>query len=230
MKQTVLVTGGTGGLGTAVTRAFLGAGWQVVVPWIAERELERLPSDEPRLTLVQSDLFDAEAARDCVDTAAADPAAPLRAAVNLVGGFDMGGLVHETPVDRFEAQLRINLRATYLTCQAALPHLISGGGGSIVCMSSRAAQNPFRGAAGYITAKAAILGLVDSLAVEYADHGIRVNALLPGVIDTPGNRAAMPNSDRAGWVSPDVIAESVLFLCSPESAATTGAHLPVHLG
>lgn len=226
MEQTVLVTGGTGGLGVAVTRAFLDTGWRVVVPWIVERERERMPAEHPGLTLVQADLFDADAVGRCV-AAAADSTAPLRAVVNLVGGFDMGGLVHETPVDRFENQLRLNLRATYLTCHAALPHLMRGGGGSIVCMSSGAARRPFPGAAGYIVAKAGVLGLVDALAVEYAKHGIRVNALLPGVIDTPANRAAMPDADRAGWVAPEVIARSVLFLCSPESAATTGAHLPV---
>ena len=89
--------------------------------------------------------------------------------------------MHESPVERFEAQLRLNLRPAYLVCQAALPHLTAAGGGSIVCMSSRSAVRPFKGAAGYVTAKAAVLAFVDALAVEYRDEGVRANAILPSV-------------------------------------------------
>jgi NAD(P)-dependent dehydrogenase (short-subunit alcohol dehydrogenase family) len=227
MGRSVLVTGGTGGLGAAVTEAFLDAGWRVVVPWIVERELARVPSHDS-LTLVQADLFDEESARSCCTTAASDVDSPLRAVVNLVGGFAMGGRVHETPVEEFEEQLRLNLRATYLACQQALPHLTAAGGGSIVCMSSRAALHPFTGAAGYITSKAAVLALVSALDAEYADAGVRVNAVLPGVIDTPANRASMPNSDRKDWVAPADIARTILFLCTDESSPISGAQVPVH--
>ena len=129
--------------------------------------------------------------------------APLGAVVNLVGGFAMGGRVHETPVEDFEAQLRLNLRPTYLVCQAALPHLLAAGGGAIVCVSSRAALKPFAGAAGYVVAKAAMLSFVDVLATEYRDDGIRANAILPSVIDTPANRRSMPDADFERWVAPD---------------------------
>lgn len=225
MDNSVLITGGTGGLGMAVTREFLDAGWRVVVPWIVEDELMRLP-DHKRLVLTQTDLFDPDQARRCADIAA-EPAAPLRAVVNLVGGFSMGGRVHDTPVEDFEAQLRLNLRATYLTCQATLPYLVAGGGGAILCVSSKAALHPFPGAAGYITAKAAVLGLVDALAAEYARDGIRVNALLPSMIDTPANRAAQPDADRGAWVSPERIAKVALFLCGEASGAISGARIPV---
>jgi NAD(P)-dependent dehydrogenase (short-subunit alcohol dehydrogenase family) len=227
MGRSVLVTGGTGGLGAAVTEAFLGAGWRVVGPWIVEREVARVPSHDS-LTLVQADLFDEESARSCATVAASDVDSPLRAVVNLVGGFAMGGRVHETPVEEFEEQLRLNLRATYLACQQALPHLTAAGGGSIVCMSSRAALHPFTGAAGYITSKAAVLALVSALDAEYADAGVRVNAVLPGVIDTPANRASMPNSDRKDWVAPADIARTILFLCTDESSPISGAQVPVH--
>jgi NAD(P)-dependent dehydrogenase (short-subunit alcohol dehydrogenase family) len=227
MGQSVLVTGGTGGLGAAVTTAFLDAGWRVVVPWIVDRELERVPA-RSGLELVRADLFDVASARDCATVAASDVDSPLHAVVNLVGGFAAGGRVHETPVEDFENQLRLNLRATYLTCQQTLPHLTASGGGAIVCMSSRAALHPFAGAAGYITSKAAIIALVTALDVEYADAGIRANAVLPGVIDTPGNRAAMPDSDRKNWVSPADIARTIVFLSSDESSAISGAQVPVH--
>jgi NAD(P)-dependent dehydrogenase (short-subunit alcohol dehydrogenase family) len=222
-----LITGGTGGLGSAVTAAFLDAGWRVVVPWIAEAELKRVP-EHPSMFPKQADLFDPESAKAVTAFAAAEPDAPLRALVNLVGGFAAGGRVHETPVEDFERQLRLNLRPTYLASQAALPHLIAAGGGSISCVSSRAAVRPFAGAAGYVTAKAAVLAFVDALATEYLKDGVRVNAILPSVIDTPANRAAMPDADFASWVAPHQLAEVLLFLADSRSGVVSGAHVPVY--
>ena len=95
-------------------------------------------------------------------------------------------------------------------------------------MSSRAALHPFAGAAGYITSKAAVLALVSALDAEYANAGVRANAVLPGVIDTPGNRASMPDSDRKDWVAPADIARTIVFLSSDESSAISGAQVPVH--
>lgn len=227
MSRTALITGGTGGLGSGVTKAFIDAGWHVVVPWIAEAELERLPRHE-RLHPLRADLFDADSATSVADQAASDPDAPLSAVVNLVGGFAMGGRVHETDVAEFEEQLRLNLRPTYLASQAALPHLIGSGDGSIVCVSSRAALRPFSGAAGYITGKAAVLALVDAMAAEYKRDGVRVNAVLPSVIDTPANRASQPDADYSTWVQPAEIAEVVLFLCDARSGVVSGAHVPVY--
>jgi NAD(P)-dependent dehydrogenase (short-subunit alcohol dehydrogenase family) len=225
LTRTVLVTGGTGGLGTAVTTRFLHGGWRVVVPWIAPGELPRLPEHD-MLELTETDLFDDPAVAGCVALAASRPDAPLRAVVDLVGGFHMGGRVHETPVDDFEAQLRLNLRATYLACHHALPHML-GAGGSIVCVSSRAVRNPFPGAAGYITSKAAVLALVDALAVEYKADRVRVNAVLPSVIDTPANRASQPDADHTEWVTPERIAEVIHFLCRDAADAITGTHLDI---
>jgi NAD(P)-dependent dehydrogenase (short-subunit alcohol dehydrogenase family) len=221
--STVLVTGGTGGLGAAVTRAFLDDGWRVVVPWIAERELERVEPHD-RLELVRADLFDPDAVAGAV--AAAGPS--LRAVVNLVGGFAEHGRVHETPIETFEEQLRLNLRPTYLVCAAALPLLLAAGGGAIVCVSSRAARRPFPGAAGYVVSKAAVLALVDTLDAEYRKDRVRVNAVLPSVIDTPFNRSSMPDADFDTWVAPAEIARVIRFLCSDESSATSGAHVPVY--
>lgn len=227
VTRSVLITGGTGGLGTAVTSAFLADGWRVVVPWIAERELSRVP-DHPNLTLVQADLFDEDGARSCADVASAKPDSPLKAVVNLVGGFGGDGRVHEAPVESFERQLRLNLRPTYLVCQAALPSLIAAGGGSIVCMSSRAALYPFSGASGYITAKAAVLTLVEAMAEEYKADKIRVNAVLPSVIDTPANRADQPAADYSSWVSPQQIADVIVWLCSDGAGVLSGAQVPVY--
>jgi NAD(P)-dependent dehydrogenase (short-subunit alcohol dehydrogenase family) len=220
---TVLVTGGTGGLGAAVTQAFLDDGWRVVVPWIAERELERVQAHD-RLELVRADLFDPDAVAAAVETAGPS----LRAAVNLVGGFAIHDRIHETPIETFEEQLRLNLRPTYLVCAAVLPALLAAGGGAIVCVSSRAARQPFAGAAGYVVSKAAVLALVDALDAEYRKDRIRVNAVLPSVIDTPFNRQSMPDADFETWVAPEEIARVIRFLCSDESSVTSGAHLPVY--
>jgi NAD(P)-dependent dehydrogenase (short-subunit alcohol dehydrogenase family) len=223
MDRTVVVTGGTGGLGAAVTGALLDEGWRVVVPWFVQEELARV-EDHERLTLVQADLTDPGSAAGVAEAAGE----PLRALVNLVGGFAMGGRVHETPVEDFERQLRLNLRPTYLMTAAALPSMLAAGDGAIVCVSSRAAVQPFTGAAGYITSKAAVLKFVDVLHTEYRNDGIRANAILPSTIDTAANRAAMPDADFDSWVKPAEIACVVAFLCGDEGRVTSGGHIPVY--
>jgi NAD(P)-dependent dehydrogenase (short-subunit alcohol dehydrogenase family) len=227
MAASALITGGTGGLGAAVTRAFLDGGWRVVVPVYDEAERERVPAHE-RLVLEPADLLDPPSVAAVAAIAAGDEAVPLRAVVNLVGGFAAGERVHATPVDDFEAQLRLNLRPTYLVCQATLEHLQAAGGGAIVCVSSRAALRPFAGAAGYVVGKAAVLAFVDALAEEYRSDDIRANAILPSVIDTPLNRRSMPDADHSRWVAPEQIAAVVRFLCEDGSKPISGAHVPVY--
>jgi NAD(P)-dependent dehydrogenase (short-subunit alcohol dehydrogenase family) len=230
--ETALVTGGTGGLGSAVTRELLAGGWRVVVPWVHRQELRAHAAEgggsgveeHPRLELVEADLTDPSSAAGAVDRAGPS----LRAVVNLVGGFAQGGRVHETPVEDFEAQLRLNLRPAYVVTAAAVPALLAAGTGAVVCVSSRAALRPFAGAAGYITAKAAVLAFVDALDAEYRQDGIRANAIIPSTIDTPATRAANPDADHSRWVAPEDIARTIGYLCSEDSKATSGAHVPVY--
>lgn len=227
-QRTALITGAAGGLGGAVVETFLADGWRVVAPELPDA-VDRLTRQAGRpLAPVAADLFDPEAVGRVVQLAAADPGAPLRAVVNLVGGFAAGGKVHETPITAFESLLTLNLRPTYLVTAAALPYLVEAGGGAVVCVSSRAATHPFPGAAGYVTAKAAVLAFAGAVAVEYRGAGVRCNTVLPGMIDTPGNRAAMPDADRSGWVPPAQIAQVIRFLAGDGSAPTTGAAIPVH--
>ena len=227
MEFTAIVTGGTGGLGAAVVRRLLDDGWRVVVPWIAERELERVEAREG-LELVSADLFDPAAVDDVVALATRDGAPPLRGLVNLVGGFAVGGRVHEAPIDEFENQFRLNLRPTYLMTQAALPPMLHDGAGSIVCVGTRAALYPFPGAAGYIASKAAVIAFAQAIAAEYKNDGIRCNAILPSVIDTPANRTAMPNADHDRWVKPEDIAGVIAYLLSTASGPISGAAIPVY--
>jgi NAD(P)-dependent dehydrogenase (short-subunit alcohol dehydrogenase family) len=228
MGQSAIVTGGTGGLGSAVVARLLDDGWRVVVPWIVERELERVQEREG-LELVQADLFEPEAVASVVSVAAdSSPEAPLRGVVNLVGGFAMGGRVHETPIEEFEEQFRLNLRPAYLVVAAGVPHLLAAGGGSIVCVGTRAAVQPFSGAAGYISSKAAVIAFAQAVAAEYKNDGIRCNAILPSVIDTPANRASMPKADFDKWVKSAEIAGVIAHLLSDDSRPTSGAAVPVY--
>jgi NAD(P)-dependent dehydrogenase (short-subunit alcohol dehydrogenase family) len=227
MECSAIVTGGTGGLGSAVVSRLLDEGWRVVVPWIVESELERV---QPRdgLELIESDLFDPDAVEEVVATAAAVANAPLRGLVNLVGGFAAGERVDKTPIEDFEKQFRLNLRPTYLMVQAAVPRMIRAGEGSIVCVGTRAALQPFSGAAGYIASKAAVIAFSQAVAVEYRNDGVRCNTILPSVIDTPGNRASMPKADHDRWVKPEQIAGEIAHLLSADSSPTSGAAIPVY--
>jgi NAD(P)-dependent dehydrogenase (short-subunit alcohol dehydrogenase family) len=227
MVHTAIVTGGTGGLGSAVVARLLDDGWRVVVPWIVESELERVPEREG-LELVQADLFEPHAVAQVAAKGSEDAGAPLRGLVNLVGGFAMGARIHETPIEEFEKQFRLNLRPTYLMVAACAPAMIEAGGGSIVCVGTRAALQPFKGAAGYIASKAAVIAFAQAVAAEYRDDLIRCNAILPSVIDTAANRASMPNADHDRWVKPAEIAGVIAHLLSDDSRPTSGAAIPVY--
>ncbi|HYB31428.1 MAG TPA: SDR family NAD(P)-dependent oxidoreductase [Solirubrobacteraceae bacterium] len=227
MERSAIITGGTGGLGSAVVARLLDDGWRVVVPWIVETELDRV-TQRDGLEVIKADLFDEDAVASVISVAAGDSSAPLSGVVNLVGGFAAGARVHETPIDEFEKQFRLNLRPTYLVVAAAVPHLLSAGGGSIVCVGSRAALQPFSGAAGYVASKAAVIAFAQAVAVEYKQDGIRCNAILPSVIDTPGNRASMPKADFEKWVKPAEIAGVIAHLLGDDSRPTSGAAIPVY--
>ena len=221
MERTVLITGGTGGLGRAVVGAFVANEWRVVV-------LDARPAELEGAQVLQADLTHPGAVAEVV--AAAQDGPPLRAVVNLVGGFAADQPVATTPVGEFEAQFALNLRPTYLVTQAALPVLVEAGGGGIVCVSSRSALHPFAGAAGYCASKAAVIAFAQVVAREHAGDGIRCNAVLPSMIDTPANRASMPADQHAKLTPPSEIAAVIRFLCSDESAPTTGAAIPVYGG
>lgn len=199
--RTVIVTGGTGGLGAAVTRHLLDAGWRLVVPWYVEAELDRV-APHPNLETIRADLSDEQDVEAVVECATKDEARPLYGVVNLVGGFAAGRRVHETPIEVLEAQLSINLTIAYRVIQAALPELIRHGGGSVVCIGSAAAVRPFPGAATYVASKAAVSALVQALAVEYAGDNIRVNGLLPTMVDTPPTGTQCPRPTAPAGPAP----------------------------
>jgi NAD(P)-dependent dehydrogenase (short-subunit alcohol dehydrogenase family) len=221
--STALITGGTGGLGVAVVEAFVADGWRVVVPDILPGPHERLPAEAETL---QADLTDPDDVARVVRAAAGEPEQPLRALVNLVGGFRADQPVATTPLAEFEALFALNVTPTYLMTQAALPRLVEAGGGAIVCVSAQTALAPWAGGAGYAASKAAVLAFARVVAKEHAAEGVRCNIIAPTLIDTPANRAASPDAiDR--MVPPERIAKTIRFLCGDESAALNGEVLTV---
>jgi NAD(P)-dependent dehydrogenase (short-subunit alcohol dehydrogenase family) len=219
----VLVAGGTGALGGAVLQELSAAEYEVTATWIVDQERERIESSLGGVALVRADLFEPEDAAQAVGSVD-----DLEAVVNLVGGFAAGPKVHETELTDFERMLRLNLVPGFNLAHAAMPRLVERGGGAYVGVSARAGLRPFPGAAGYVTSKAAVLAFVQALDAEYKDAGVRCNAILPSVIDTPANREDQPDADWSKWVPPEQIAKVVRFLISDESAPTSGAGIPVY--
>jgi NAD(P)-dependent dehydrogenase (short-subunit alcohol dehydrogenase family) len=221
----VLVAGGTGALGSAVVRELLDAGYDCTVTWIVEKELERARSElGDRAAFVRADLIDPEGGADEAVAAVDD----LEAVVDLVGGFASGPLVHETTWVDFERLLRLNLAPAFNLARAAMPRFLERGGGAFVAVSARTALRPFPGGAAYSTAKAAVLAFIQALDADYRSKGIRANAILPSVIDTPANRADQPDADHSKWVQPVEIARVVRHLISEDAAVTSGAAIPVY--
>jgi NAD(P)-dependent dehydrogenase (short-subunit alcohol dehydrogenase family) len=222
MTAEVLVAGGTGALGTAVVKELVRSGCPVGATWVVESERERLEGMEG-VELIQADLFDPNEA-----AAAVAAVSNLAAVVNLVGGYAEGGRVHETEPDEFDRLMRLNLRPNVLLARAAIPRFLRAGGGAFIAVSARPALRPFSGAAPYIVAKAAVLSFVQTLDAEYRHDGVRANAVLPSVIDTPANREQQPNADHSRWVAPEEIAKVICFLISDDSSPISGAAVPVY--
>jgi NAD(P)-dependent dehydrogenase (short-subunit alcohol dehydrogenase family) len=222
MTPEVLVAGGTGALGAAVVKELVGAGYPVGATWLVEQERERLEGVEG-VELIKADLFDPAQAAGAV-AAVRD----LGAVVNLVGGYAEAGRIHETDPEEYERLMRLNLRPNVLLARAAVPRWLRGGGGSFVAVSARPALRPFVGSSPYIVSKAAVLSFVQTLDVEYRHDGVRANAILPSVIDTPANRAGQPDADYSKWVAPEDIAKVIRFLVSDDSAPMSGAAVPVY--
>ncbi len=226
--RSVLASGGTGALGRAVVRAFLEAGDRVTVPWIVAAEREAMERDfaeglgAGRLVLLEADVAESAGAE-----AAVKAAGPVDVLVNGAGGF-AGGTPHsETDLETWDAMYRINVRTAAALSRAALPGMCERGSGCVINVASRAAIETPATLAAYSASKAAILVLTETLQKEVAAAGVRVNAVVPTTIDTPGNRAAMPAADFAAWTPPAAIADVMVWLASPAGATVRGGAIPV---
>lgn len=221
-----IVTGGTGGLGVGVVRTLADAGHEVVVTWVAERERASFPADlRERVRMEQVDVLSEDALAGLI--AACEPAG-VWGLVMLVGGYQDGAPVGDMDMAGWDRQFALNARSVALGLRAVLPGMVRRGGGRAVAVGTRAALRPFAGASAYAASKAAVLALVTAASEEVKHDGVCVNAVLPSVIDTPGNRAASPGADPSKWVRPEEIGAVIAFLCSIEASAVTGAALPVY--
>ena len=226
-----LVAGGTGGLGRAVSLAFLEQGWKVAVTYRRREEWNSLQSaagaSKDRLQGYGVDVTDETAVSGLIDSVAIKHGR-IDALVNTVGGYAGGVRLWELDTKVFEQMLALNLRSGFMLSRAVVPVMLKQDSGSIVNVAAKAAFDHASGAAAYAASKAAAVAMMDSLAADLKGTGVRVNSILPSIIDTEANRKAMPKSDFAKWPKPEDIARVILFLCSDDAKVVHGAALPVY--
>lgn len=229
--KVALVAGGTGALGRAVSLAFQNEGAQVVVTYRRQEEFNVLKSavDGGGLPLDghRVDVTDEAAVSELIERIAAQHG-HLDVLVNTVGGYTGGTKLWETDTEVLDRMLALNLRSGYALARAAVRVMLKQGDGAIVNVAAKAALDHPGGAAAYVASKAAALALLGSLAAEVKGTDVRVNSILPSIIDTEPNRRAMPKADFTKWPKPEQIARVILFLCSDEAAVIHGAAVPVY--
>ena len=230
-EKSVLVAGGTGGLGHAVSLAFLEEGAQVAVTYRAQKEFDALKNaagaNTSSLQGYKVDVTDEAAVKQLVERILAERQR-LDVVVNTVGGYVGGVKLWELEPRVFDQMLALNLRSGYLIARAVVPAMLKQRGGAIVNIASKAAVDHAAGAAAYAASKAAAVAMIDSLAADLKGTGVRANSILPSIIDTDVNRRAMPNADFAQWPKSEDIARVVLFLCSDDGKLIHGAAIPVY--
>ncbi len=226
MPRVALVTGGSGALGQAITHRFLLDGGVVCVPWIVESERDRLEAavdatTRPRLMLERCDVGD-DAAMVTLARRTRERHGRIDVLVTAAGGFAMGGLL-ETDRAAWDTQLTLNLTTTFVATRAVLPAMVAAGSGRIVAVASRAVMPPAGGFIAYTVAKAGVIAFVLALAQETRGRGVTVNAVLPSTMDTPANRAAMPDVDPRTWTPVTAVADAIVYMAAESSGHVTGS-------
>jgi NAD(P)-dependent dehydrogenase (short-subunit alcohol dehydrogenase family) len=226
----IVVTGAAGNLGSAVARAFQSAGAKLA---LVDRAADRLDSifvdmaaPTDYLFIPAIDLTNADDVQTMVDSAI-NQFGRVDVLVNTAGGYRAGTPVHETPVETWDFMLNLNARSVFLASRAVAPHMLREGQGKIINVAARGATQGRAKMAAYTVSKAAVIRLTESMAAELSGEGINVNCVMPGTIDTPDNRQAMPNADYSRWTKPEAIAEVILFLASEGARTLNGTSIPV---
>lgn len=224
----VLLTGGTGGLGLGVTPMVLAKGADTVtIPYVKAQEVERLkgvlpPADLARIRFVETNLANEASVEKLVNHMER-----VDVLIHLVGGFSMGK-THEYRYDQWQKDVELNLSTTFLVCKHSLRRMLEHGYGRIVTVGSRGAVQPSGQLAAYCASKAGVVALTQAIADETKGTQITANVVLPSIIDTPSNRAAMGSENAGRWVKPESLAEVITFLASEAAQDIRGAAVPVY--
>jgi NAD(P)-dependent dehydrogenase (short-subunit alcohol dehydrogenase family) len=224
--RVVVITGASGNLGRAISARLERAGATRVLLDRSQAAVSADTTSKRVLAIGSLDLTDRRAVSAALELAVAQ-FGKIDALVATVGAFEGGQPAHEQEWDLWERMLAANLQTTVVACQAVIPHLLERGG-RIVTVGGRPGFAGVAGLSAYSAAKSAVMRLTESLAQELRDKGITANCVVPSVIDTPQNRAAMPNADFSRWVPPEDIAEAILLLLSEAGRSISGAMIPVY--
>lgn len=229
--QVVIITGGAGALGQAVTRAFYAAGARVaIVDRKREMAADVFADDIPEgdyCLYVAGNLMDEASVAEAVDSVV-KRFGRIDVLVNVAGGYRAGTPMHETPVDAWDFMMNLNAKTVFLVSRAVIPHMLERQSGKIVSIAARAALDGRARMGPYIASKMAVIRLTEAMADELKNSNINVNCILPGTMDTPANRADMPNADHNRWVTPQSMAQIILFLASEAARDIHGAAIPVY--
>ena len=223
-EQVVLVTGASGGLGTYVTQAFLDAGATVIG---TSRKIRQSDFSNPAFAGISGEISTQAGASALLNTVV-ERFGRLDVLAHTVGGFAGGRPVVDTDDATFQRMFDLNVNSFFYILRASIPALRKSGRGRIIAIGSRAAMEPGAGVGAYSASKAAMVSLVKTVAAENRDAGVTANAILPGTMDTPANRAAMPGSDFSRWVQPANVASLTVWLASDAAKDINGAVIPVY--
>jgi NAD(P)-dependent dehydrogenase (short-subunit alcohol dehydrogenase family) len=222
-NRVVFITGASGGVGKTVTERFLASSATVIG---ASRKISAEEFPSPNFTAMPVDFTSDAAVRAAVDSLV-QTHGRLDVLVHVLGGFAGGKSVAETEDATWNQMRDLNLNAAFYVLRAAIPHLRKAGRGRIVAIGSLTATAPHAGLGAYVTFKSALSTLVQTVAAENQDAGVTANVILPGTMDTPANRKAMPNSDFSKWLKTESVAELAFFLAEETAAHTNGAVIPI---
>jgi NAD(P)-dependent dehydrogenase (short-subunit alcohol dehydrogenase family) len=229
-NRVVLITGAAGNLGRSAAEIFAAKGASLALVDRNESGLQEtrdaLPADAT-VNLYPTDLINPDSVASSVEKILADMN-HIHVLANIAGGFTMGPMLHETQDKDWDFMFNLNARSVFNTCRAVIPGMLTQGDGRIVNVSARAAREGKAKMAPYCASKAAVITLTESLAAEHKFDNINVNCILPGTVDTPQNRADMPDADYSKWVAPAALADVIAFLASDAARAVTGAAVPVY--
>ncbi|HEY4546289.1 MAG TPA: SDR family oxidoreductase [Pedomonas sp.] len=215
----LLITGAEGALGAAVADRAIDLGARLTLVDL------KTPRGSAEANCLALNLLDADAV-----SSALQEAGPFDGVLHIAGGFDMGPSVADMSAEALNAMIALNVTTLHNLVRAVVPQMEDRPGSAIVTVGAYNALSGKPNMGAYCAAKSMVMRLSESMAAELGPKGIRVNCVLPGIIDTPANRASMPDADRSGWTSPSAVADAMLFLCSPQARAINGALVPVNNG